>query len=171
MKAFKHFSMDDEYLPLSHDANDNEEEEEIEFHLLEDALYPEVDENEDQVLYRLPPHRRCACHLLNLVASADVAKADTGSLKKLSMQTFSKLTALWNKQNRSSLAADKVRESLGMLLPTPGDTRWNSVYDAVAKVNALLSVPEQETKLDQLLDQLDIKRLQPMHKTFCGRIC
>jgi len=54
----------------------------------------------------------------------------------------------------------------GMLLPTPGDTRWNSVNDAVAKVNALLSVPEQETKLDQLLHQLDIKRLQPMHKTF-----
>jgi len=77
----------------------------------------------------------------------------------MSVQTFSKLTALWNKQNRSSLAADKVRESLGMLLPTPGDTRWNSVYDAVAKVNALLSVPEQKTKLDQLLDQMDIKRL------------
>ena len=134
--------------------------------MLEDVLYPEVDENEDQVLYRLPPHRRCACHLLNLVASADVAKADTGSLKKLSVQTFSKLAALWNKQNRSSLAADKVRESLGMLLPTPGDTRWNSVNDAVAKVNALLLVPEQETKLDQLLDQLDIKRLQPMHETF-----
>jgi len=31
---------------------------------------------------------------------------------------------------------------------------------------ALLAVPEQETKSDQLLDQLDIKRLQPMHKTF-----
>jgi len=40
------------------------------------------------------------------------------------------------------------------------------VYDAVAKVNDLLAVLEQETKLDQLLDQLDIKRLQPMHKTF-----
>jgi len=40
------------------------------------------------------------------------------------------------------------------------------VYDAVAKVNALLAVPEQETKLDQLLDQLDIKRLQAMHKTY-----
>jgi len=94
--------------------------------------------------------------ILPIIFSNTFTFLDTRSLKKLSVQTFSELTALWNKQNRSSLAADKLRESLGMLLPTPGDTRWNSVYDAVAKVNALLAVPEQETKLEELLDQLTL---------------
>jgi len=65
---------------------------------------------------------------LNLVVSADVAKADIGSPKKLSVQMFSKLTALWNKQTRSSLAADKVRESHGKLLPTPSDTRYTHTF-------------------------------------------
>jgi len=82
------------------------------------------------------------------------------------VQTFAKLSALWNKQNRSTSAAEKIKEAISNLLPTPGDTRWNSVYDAVAKVYDLLLTPEQETKFDKLLDELEIKRLQPVHKTF-----
>jgi len=68
-------------------------------------------------------------------------------------------------------AAEKIKEAVGNLLPTPGDTRWNSRYDAVAKVNDLLLTPEQETKFDKLLDEPEIKCLQPVHKTFVIRVC
>jgi len=77
---------------------------------------------------QITQHRRYACHLLNLVVSTDVTKADISSLKKLSVQMFSKLTALWNKQNRSSLTANKVRESHGKLLPTPDETRYTHTF-------------------------------------------
>ena len=82
------------------------------------------------------------------------------------MQTFSKLTALWNKQNRSVAASEKIKDALGMLLVTPGESRWNSVYDALCKVHSILCVPETEIKFDKLCDELTIKRLQPLQKTF-----
>lgn len=113
----------------------------------------------------LPPHRKCACHLLNLVASADVTKMD-GSVKRISTQVFSKLSALWNKQNRTSLAADRIRAGLGVLLITPGDTRWNATYDAVSHVNDLLSKPGLATEFDKVCDDLDIPKLLPTHKRF-----
>ena len=87
-------------------------------------------------------------------------------MKKTSVQTFAKLTAIWNKQNRSTQAAEKIKAALGTLLPTPGDTRWNSIYDAVAKIHSLLSKPELENSFDKLCDELVIKRLQPLQKTF-----
>jgi len=82
------------------------------------------------------------------------------------VQTLAKLTALWNKQNRSTLAAEKIRDALGTLLPTPGDTRWNSTYDAIAKVRDILSNMQQSAKFDKLLDDMEIVRLQAVHKTF-----
>jgi len=120
----------------------------------------------DEVLYRLPPHWKCACHALNLVATTDAAKFDSLALKKVSVQTFSKLTAIWNKQNRSTAAAEKIKGALGTLLTTPGDTRWNSMFDAVSKIQSVLSTPEVETNFDKLCDELTVKRLRTVHRTF-----
>ena len=134
VKAFKHFSL--------HEAD---EAEDIEYQLFDDvSAENDSQDANDQVLYRLPPHRRCSCHLLNLVATTDAAKIESGIMKRTYVQTFAKLSALWNKQNRSTSAAEKIKDANGNLLPTPGYTRWNSVYDAVAKVNDLLLTPAQQ---------------------------
>ena len=161
IKAFKHFG-------LEHAPEFTDEQEDMEFEVLDDVLNPQTVENVDdeQVLYRLPPHWKCACHALNLVAAVDSTKFDGVTLKRTSVQTFAKLAAIWNKQNRSTLAAEKIKSTVGTLLPTPGDTRWNSIFDAVSKINGLLSTTESEANFDKLCDELDIKRLQGLQKTF-----
>lgn len=71
-----------------------------------------------------------------------------------------------NKQNRSVVSSERIKDALGVLLVTPGETRWNSLYDAVSKVHNILCVPDVEIKFDKLCDELEIKRLQPLQKTF-----
>lgn len=162
IKAFKHFSLQEAQDFAADDADDD-----MEFHQLEHVISPSgVELDEEQAVYRLPPHWKCACHVLNLVATTDASKFDGVSLKKISVQTFAKLTAIWNKQNRSTQAAEKIKGALGTLLPTPGDTRWNSIFDAVSKIHSLLSKPQLDTSFDKLCDELTIKRLQPIQKTF-----
>lgn len=79
----------------------------------------------------LPGHQRCAAHTLNLVASCDVNAAMLDSTyKRLSRSIFAKLQAIWNIQNRSSLAADLIKTKLGRYFSVPGATRWNSLYDS-----------------------------------------
>ena len=99
------------------------------------------------------------------MATTDAGETD-GVLKRTATQTFAKLSGLWNCQNRSTLAAEKTRSALDTLVITPGTTRWNSMYDAVAKVNVILAVPELAVKFDKLCDDLKIMRLLPSQKTF-----
>jgi len=96
----------------------------------DDSVDCDEEDSEIQPAVVLPPHRKCAAHRLNLVATTDIAKLE-GQLKRISVQTFAKLSGLWNKQNRSVTAANAIKISLGTLLVTPGDTRWNSYYNAV----------------------------------------
>ena len=134
----------------------------------EEHVEPEDEEETEErkvIKISLPPHRKCATHRLNLVATSDVAKLD-GALKKTSVQTFAKLSAIWNKQNRSTSAANTIKAALGTLLITPGDTRWNSYYDSVARVNSIVSTPSLEPKFDVVCDELQIKRLLPSQKRF-----
>jgi len=171
IKAFKHFSMEEaEEAPteLADDDGEGPDTDEMEYVALEPILQQteHFNENEDSPIYRLPRHWKCACHALNLVATTDVAKLESGPFKRASVQTFAKLSAVWNKQNRSTLAADTIRAQLGTLLVTPGDTRWNSVFDAVSKVCKLLSVPEDEAKFDKVCDDLKVTRLLPVQKIF-----
>ena len=41
------------------------------------------------------------------------------------------------KQTTSVLASDNIREKLDKLFVVPNDTRWNSTFDALTKVNVL----------------------------------
>ena len=59
-------------------------------------------------IYILPPHRRCACHTLNLICKCDIYKDLEPALKNLIEATDNKLTAIWAKQNRSSKASDTI---------------------------------------------------------------
>ena len=174
LKAFRLFSMPeaDNYSVEPVPTDDINADDEV---IEDEARYEEINDllaavstsatEDDVIVYKLPPHRKCACHLLNLVATTDVAKMD-GSLQRTATQTFAKLNGLWNSQNRSTLAAEKIRSALGTLLITPGDTRWNSMYDAIKKVNAILADAALAVKFDNVCDNLKIKRLLPLQKTF-----
>ena len=100
VKVFKHFSMEETeelVLPV-HTANNEDEtnDDEIAFEEINDLLATHDAEADEAADYKLPPHRRYASHLLNLVAMKDAEHID-GVLKRTSVQTFAKLQGLWNK--------------------------------------------------------------------------
>ncbi|KAL1268614.1 hypothetical protein QQF64_033977 [Cirrhinus molitorella] len=86
--------------------------------------------------YQLSPHQRCACHLLNLVATTDAAFAEKNNdtYKQLSCAAFGKCQAMWNKSGWSYMAAEIVEEKCKLQLIRPNQTRWNSTYTAVERI-------------------------------------
>lgn len=73
-------------------------------------------EDLEQEIYKLPPHRKCANHLLNLVATTDAKVAQkTQGMSKHFRSTFTKLQALFNKQSRTCLVAEEVQKLFGRL--------------------------------------------------------
>lgn len=59
--------------------------------------------------------------------------------------------ALWKAQSYPQ-AADKIREIIGRLLKTPGETRWNSLFDAMA------DLVELKEKLNPIMEALDLRK-------------
>ena len=147
VKAFETFASQ---LPGGSDeasSHDNEEDDDVTFTNLHDLMGQDSGDNDlTQIEYELPPHQRCAAHTLNLVASKDVDKHLSSSSLSRSVyrSAFAKCVALWNKANRSTLAADKVEEKLKKKLLVPSPTRWNSYFDAVCRVveNSLADINE-----------------------------
>ena len=139
VKAFKIFASQ---LPGESDEAsslivDNEEEDDVTFTNLHDLMdQGSGDDDLTQVEYELPPHQHGAAHTLNLVASKDVVKHLSSCLllRNVYRSAFAKYTALWNKANRSTLAADKVEEKLKKKLLVPSPMRWNSYIYAVCRV-------------------------------------
>lgn len=84
--------------------------------------------------YQLPRHQKCACHLLNLVATVDASAAEAGSdaNKRLSLSAFAKCSALWNKTSRSTLAFETVERECKLQFLRPNQTRWNSLFHSPA---------------------------------------
>jgi hypothetical protein len=111
--------------PAASDNGDSRSEDDADMvlHEIDEIFEPatEHDEEDEYVKHKLPPHRKCVCHLLNLIATTDVSKLQ-GTVKRTSVQAFAKLTGLWNKQNRSAAAVEKIKSALGTYLITPGDT-------------------------------------------------
>jgi hypothetical protein len=58
-----------------------------------------------------------------------------------------KLQKSWNKQSRSSLASDYIKDKLGVLFVLYNATHWNSFSNSVACVTKLI-----KTKSDELSD-------------------
>ena len=105
----------------------------------------------DEHTYTLPEHFRCAAHTLNLVAKSDVEKYlknfdKGGNYKKISRKVMSKLTAVWNLQNRSTNAADVIKEKCGKKFITPVATRWNSLQNSVKRVYELIEKSNDNLK-------------------------
>jgi len=115
IKAFKHFLLqeaEDRTIEVADGDSEAADTDEM------DPILQQTEHfggNDNSPIYRLPRHWKCTCHVQNLVATTDVAKVEGGPFKRASVQTFDKLTALWNKQNRSTPAAVNIRAQLGTL--------------------------------------------------------
>jgi hypothetical protein len=95
-------------------------------------LSPEKDDLE------LSAHQTCAAHSLNLVSTTDAAEAETNSqFKKISQAIECKCQALWNKVGRSVHSKEIVDHESPVQIIRPCSTRWNSVFDAVRRLNRI----------------------------------
>lgn len=112
------------------DEEDQERDDEVEFVDVSALL------NEDDGLeFQLPQHQRCACHLLNLIATVDAMKATSNeAYKKVCHSAFGKCNALWKKCGRSTLAAETEEDACSLQLLCPNATRWNSLFLAVERL-------------------------------------
>ncbi len=73
---------------------------------------------------------------MNLVASMDVKNVlEKDSLHRSAIDQ--KANDLWKKQRASTNAVDIIVKQMGRRLVTPGQTRWNSKYDALVCLTKL----------------------------------
>ncbi|KAK3918518.1 Myosin-binding protein C, cardiac-type [Frankliniella fusca] len=109
----------------------------------------------------LPPHQRCAAHILNLLGSADAKAAldRNAAYKKIHDQTDEKLRTCWRRQNQSTLVAEAIQAGLGVKLQIPGETRWNSEYDAKAQIVKILDGVNGEEKFGRTLEAAGLPKL------------
>ncbi|KAK0150371.1 Zinc finger BED domain-containing protein 1 [Merluccius polli] len=143
------------------DASDGEEE--VEFMDVEAIL-----EEDDGLQYQLPKHHRCACHLLNLVSTVDVDRANkTEAYKKLSRSAFSKCQALWNKASRSPQNAELIEEHCKLHLVQPNSTRWNSSFMAVERVVRIIR-DQGEGSVRTVCAALNVPMYSPADIVFFG---
>ncbi|XP_045029271.1 uncharacterized protein LOC116923342 [Daphnia magna] len=112
----------------------------------------------------LPRHFRCTCHSLNLIATTDVKNIDQRQFNKLKNNLDKKLSAIWNKQSRSSLASDYIKDKLGELFIIHNATRWNSYYNSLCKVNYFQSKKPEE--FNAIMDHFKLKKLTVAEQEF-----
>ncbi|KZR96109.1 Uncharacterized protein APZ42_009737, partial [Daphnia magna] len=107
--------------PDSDEDIDEDDEEDIVFIEIGDILNCGLDLLEQEDLcddedhFYLPRHMRCSCHSLNLMATIDVKNIDNPRFQKLKSSVNAKVTAIWNKQSRSSLASDFIKATVGKI--------------------------------------------------------
>lgn len=134
LKAFAEFhtSPDESNQDVDEDDTDTDTSNE-EAILLSEVLTNGPADTEDT--YSLPAHFRCAAHRLNLIAASDAQEPLLNPrCKRTYRSLMGKVTELFNKQSRSSLASDKIKEVLGGLFIVNNSTRWNSLFDALTRV-------------------------------------
>ena len=117
------------------DENENEGEEEDSEEIIEQGDLDEIlglGNNDDQLQYVLPPHKKCSSHKLHNVSKHGTKNAmkDT-QFGKIAHVLFGKIRGIWNAQSRSTKKADVIREKCGSLFVEQGETRWNSWYDGL----------------------------------------
>ncbi|XP_018956210.2 uncharacterized protein LOC109086182 [Cyprinus carpio] len=164
LKAFHVFGMqkdaevdDDEEDMDALDASDH-----IEYHDASTIL-----DEDSGMEYQLPPHQRCACHLLNLVATTDasLAEAMNDTYKRLFRATFAKCQAIWNKTGRSHLASEVVEDKCGLQIIRPNATRWNSTCLATERIIRIID-EKGEDSIRGVCDELKVKMLSPAEVAF-----
>uniref|UniRef100_A0A9J7X2D1 Transposase n=1 Tax=Cyprinus carpio carpio TaxID=630221 RepID=A0A9J7X2D1_CYPCA len=129
-------------------------------------------EQDSGLEYQLPPHQRCACHLLNLVATTDAALAEKNNdtYKQLSRAAFGKCQAMWNKSGRSYMAAEIVEDKCKLQLIRPNKTRWNSTYMAVERIIRIIQ-ENGEDAIRNVCEEFKVKMLSPAEIVFLTEYC
>lgn len=112
---------------------------------------PAIDSQMDTI--QMPPQRRCLSHLCNLLSNDFQSKYLTGVAKSSLNSTLEKLNTLWVLTHKSSQAKTICIAVLGRCLQMPGETRWNSMTDAVK----LCDHPKIQKKLNPLIQELKTK--------------
>lgn len=107
---------------------------------------------------KLPRHRRCACHTIHLIATTDVNNIKDQDFRKLKMSTDAKLKRIWNKQARSSVSKELIKDSFGELFVLSVKVRWNTYYDAIKRVIVLMK--KKPDKFQNLFEAFKIPKLR-----------
>ena len=132
LKAFRLFGKN----PTTSDTEDENDEDE-ESDAEEEIEFPELNLEEDANLMNisLSKHERCACHNFNLIGKKDAQDAINANpaVKRRHEETLHKCSLLWAKARRPK-SAEIVQQTLGHTLSFPGQTRWNSYYDAFVAI-------------------------------------
>ncbi len=133
---------------VQEDSGIQEEIREMEEQQIEEflAITNILDQKIADVIYSLPPHRRCASHTLNLIATKDVYKQMGALLKNLKESTESKMKQIWNKQSRSTKASDEITKKLDCIFVIHNETRWNSFFDAVDRFREFINNKKSDLK-------------------------
>lgn len=105
--------------------SESENEQEITENIIEQIDIHDIIEEGERNNFRLPKQLRCAAHTINLIITKDVEQLNKtpGTYRTISRRAFSKCQALFNKQNMSTLAAEKIYNCLGRYFLVPNDTR------------------------------------------------
>ncbi|KAI2647136.1 hypothetical protein H4Q32_028534 [Labeo rohita] len=129
-------------------------------------------EQDSGLEYQLPPHQRCACHLLNLVATTDAAMAEKNNdtYKWLSRAALGKCQAMWNKSGWSYMAAEIVEDQCKLQLIRPNQTRWNSTYMAVERIIRIIQ-EKGEDAIRNVCEEFKVKMLSPAEIVFLTEYC
>ncbi|KAL5232990.1 hypothetical protein ACI65C_000400 [Semiaphis heraclei] len=98
----------------------------------------------------LPMHFRCFAHTLNLCVTADINKVINNSdeLSLVHVSVINKCNILWNLAGRPK-SAEIIQNILGHTLSRPGETRWNSLYDALRQI---LNIKKNISNLNNALN-------------------
>lgn len=100
------------------------------------SVLNEDDEDAQHGLCVLPPHYRCAAHTLNLIANNEVDAwlASNPESRSVYRSATAKCSSMWTKASRSSLASEYLEEAGSKKLIVPTATRWNSYFNAYARI-------------------------------------
>ncbi|GAA6108336.1 uncharacterized protein LOC113065358 [Tachysurus ichikawai] len=140
LKTFRVFGVQEETAADYETDDDTEHEEEAEYHDMFSIL-----EADAGLEYHLPNHQRCACHLLNLVATADASVAETQSAtyRKISRSAFSKVVRIMKDQGEEAIRNVCGAFKLNML--NPAEIAFLAEYVAVMKpVTSALTILQSE---------------------------
>uniref|UniRef100_A0A8C9X4J4 BED-type domain-containing protein n=1 Tax=Sander lucioperca TaxID=283035 RepID=A0A8C9X4J4_SANLU len=132
------------------------------------SVFTTDDDDPEHGLCVLPPHHRCASHTLNLIANNEVDKwlASNPESRAVYHSATAKCSALWTKASRSTVAAECLEEVSDRKLIVPTVTRWNSFYDAYARITEM-----PLSDINKLCTQLHIKCMNDKEYQFLKEYC
>lgn len=153
--------------PVFDEENCDDQYEEVEFISIDSILseMPQPTRLPPGVLpISLPPHSKCACHLFNLICTADVAKITNETFNTILKSVDSKINKLCKKQHYSDIASDYIRGELGGLFISKNDTRWNSDYNAKHRIYQYAI--KKKTELTKVMNHFKVAPLQQIEIDF-----